>query len=303
MIFGLISLSILFIADIFHNRREVKRVAERQNLEFIASQDKDTVEIILTGDVMLGRTVMAKSLEENNPSYPFQKVAKVLEKADVVFINLENPIVKNCPPHKSGFKFCASPEMLTGLRFAGVDIANLANNHTANYGQEGLQETLEALEDFGILTTGLGSLATKTVRGVKFGFLGFDFSSLSADKADYELVNVSKPKVDVLIVGVHFAGEYFENPGEIQKTIAQKLIENGASVVAGHGPHWVQRKEEINGYPVYYSLGNFVFDQMWSEKTRQGLAVRLIFKGHKLVSEEELPVYIKNWAQPEFVEE
>lgn len=250
---------------------------------------------------MLGRTIMTKSLDLGNPNYPFEKVSDELNEADIVFINLENPIVSNCPRSFEGFKFCADPAMAEGLVTAGIDVVNLANNHSRNYGESGLSETVEILGEKEILTTGLGKLVVKESRGIKYGFLGFDFLSKTPKENDYELVAKSVDKVDVLIVGVHWGAEYRSEPAEIQKQWAKELVEAGADIVVGHGPHWVQGAEYINEKPVYYSLGNFVFDQMWSEETKKGLIMKLVFRDGKLIREEKLPTYMSSWAQPEFI--
>lgn len=262
---------------------------------------KSETRLILTGDVMLGRNVEIMSREVGDFSYPFEKVADRLKNADIVFINLENPIVKNCPTHNSGFTFCATPEMIAGLVFSGVDVVNLANNHSGNYGQVGLNQSVENLAEKEILTTGLGKLITLERDGMIFGFLGFDFTVKSPIKADYELIKSSDSQVDFLIVGVHWGVEYTDKPTESQRIWAKQMVEAGADVIAGHHPHWVQESEFIEGKPVYYSLGNFVFDQMWSEETRKGLVVALTFKGGFLQAQEFFPIYIQNWAQPKFV--
>ncbi len=265
----------------------------------LTKDDDNKVTILLIGDVMLGRTVMTHSLDKvGDPRYPFFKVAETLRKADLVFINLENPVIQNCPRHSEGFKFCADPKMVEGLTYAGVDVVNLANNHSRNYGQDGLNQTVDYLNKAGMQVTGLNALAIRQFNNVKFGFLGFDFVTNQAKNSDYELVKSSDSKVDVLIVGVHWGSEYQPKANPSQKSWARKLVENGADVVIGHHPHWVQELE----YPIYYSLGNFVFDQMWSEETRKGLAVRLTFEGKKLIKEDLLPCYMSSWAQPEFIE-
>jgi len=257
--------------------------------------------IMLTGDVMLGRTVMTKSLDLSNPSYPFEKVSDELNEADIVFVNLENPMVSNCHRSYESLIFCADPAMVEGLVTAGIDIVNLANNHSRNYGESGLAETIEILDEKEILTTGLGELVVKESKGIKYGFLGFDFISKIPKENDYKLVAESVGKADVLVVSVHWGAEYRKEPAEIQKQWAKKLVEAGADVVVGHGPHWVQGMEYINEKPVYYSLGNFVFDQMWSEETRKSLVIKLTYRDGKLVKEEELSTYMSSWAQPEFI--
>ncbi len=87
------------------------------------------------------------------------------------------------------------------------------------------------------------------------------------------------------------------------QNLARQLVDLGADVIVGHHPHWVQNIEHIEGKPVYYSLGNFIFDQMWSEETKKGLAIRLTFDGVKIVKEEKLPTYMKQTGQPEWVRE
>lgn len=258
--------------------------------------------IILTGDVMIGRSVMTKSIQENDYTYPFKKIAEKLKKANLVFINLENPIIENCPETNTGMIFCARPEMVEGLTFAGIDIVTLANNHSKNYGQKGLEETIQSLNKNNIRAVGYGNLIIKKIKRIKYGFLGFDFLTKIPKETDYNLIQESKNKVDVLIVGIHWGNEYASKPTRYQKEWAKKIVEQGADVIAGHHPHWVQEKEEINGKPVYYSLGNLIFDQMWSEKTKQGLVVELTFRDGKLTNTTELPTYMSSWAQPEFVE-
>lgn len=256
--------------------------------------------ITIAGDVMLGRSVMGHSMSIKNPRYPFEKIYPKIGTADLTFVNLENPIVKNCPFVDSGFKFCADPKMIEGLLFAGIDIVNLANNHIYNYGKDGFEQTKEYLKMNNIDYVGDGNFKVKNINGTTFGFLGFDFVTKEPTDNDYILVKKSANQVDQLIVGVHWGNEYSANSTLHQKEIAKKLIENGADVIAGHHPHWVQENDHINGKPVYYSLGNLVFDQMWSDETRKGLVVNLKFTDGNLLNEEKIPIYIKEFAQPQW---
>ncbi len=248
--------------------------------------------LISTGDIMLGRSVMTKSLKDNDPNYPFLYVSDVLRNADIVFSNLENPIVDNCPYVNSGFKFCADPKMIEGLKYAGVDIVSLANNHILNYGKEGLSQTKKYLNLNGVKWVGGGNLVVIENNNTKFGFLGFDFLDYKLQEKDLNLVRSSKTKVDILVVSVHWGEEYKSKANSNQKLIAGKLSEAGADYIVGHHPHWVQEIERMGNTEVYYSLGNFVFDQRWSEETKKGLSANLIFKGKKFEKENLLlPAY------------
>ncbi|OGM19987.1 hypothetical protein A2714_04940 [Candidatus Woesebacteria bacterium RIFCSPHIGHO2_01_FULL_38_9] len=287
------------------------------------------VSILLTGDVMLGRTVMIKSLESGDPNYPFLKVAGTLRSADITFVNLENPIIANCPKYESGFIFCALPAMVKGLTFAGIDVVNLANNHSRNFGEKGLEETVKILKDNGILATGLGRLVTIERDGQVFGFLGFDFTVKNLTEADLKLIKESDTKVDILIVAVHWGVEYTSTPTKQQREWARQMADAGADVISGHHPHWVQGIEcfekpkgvdtipplgwnrftpqdntcPSNSTLVYYSLGNFVFDQMWSEETKKGMVVELNFLDSELQSINQQKTYMFKSGQPQFVKD
>lgn len=259
------------------------------------------VSVIVTGDIMLGRTVMITSLTKNDPTYPFLKVADQLKKSDLVFANLENPIISDCPEYKSGFKFCSDPKMIQGLTFAGVDIVNLANNHTLNFGSEGLEQTKKYLTSNGINYVGDNNLVIKDVEGKKFGFLGFDFLDHEASDTDFQLIKDSKQKVDVLLVMVHWGIEYTNEPVNSQKLLAGKIIDSGADVLIGGHSHSVQPIEKLNNGLVFYSLGNFIFDQPWSEGTKKGLAIKLEYDNGRLKNYQEMPIYMSNLAQPDWV--
>ena len=253
---------------------------------------------------MLGRTVMTTALDRNDFVYPFRQIGDYLSPANITFVNLENPVVTNCPERVEGLVFCSSPEMLEGLVYSGSDVVNLANNHTLNHGKGGFEETKKYLDAAGISYTGDNNLAIKQLNNITFGFLGFDKSQQANPKlsaAEINLISQSDVKVDVLVVAMHWGVEYQDKALPGVTKLAHEIVELGADVVVGHHPHWVQNTEHYNGVPIYYSLGNLVFDQMWSEKTRQGLLVKLTFENNKIVKEEFVKTYMEDWAQPEKV--
>jgi len=277
-------------------------ITEKQSTE--PEQNDNLISLIFTGDVMLGRSVMVETIKANDINYPFLKVTDKLKSADLVFINLENPIINNCPVHVGGFKFCSPPTSIDALKNAGINVVTLANNHSSNYGEDGIGKTVSLLEKNGIAVTGLGNLAIRETKGVKFGFLGFDKSQQAApilSNNEIELITSSDKKVDVLVVAMHWGVEYQSTALPGVKQLAKELVDSGADVVVGHHPHWVQDSEYINGKPIYYSLGNFVFDQMWSEETKNGMVVSLVYEQNEIKKEEKFFTYIKYLGQPEFI--
>lgn len=264
--------------------------------------------LLFAGDVMLGRSVMGQTIDSGNYFYPFEKVAGYTRDADITFVNLENPIIENCPRTDSGFKFCTTPEIAKGLKDAGVDIVTLANNHSGNYGETGLAETKKYLDEMEIKWVDGTNLVVLEKNGIKFGFLGFNYIYRNLTQSDLDLVKESDSKVNVLIVSPHWGDEYHANANNFQKETAAKFIENEADIIIGHHPHWVQNYEEVDGKPVYYSLGNFVFDQPWSEETKKGELIKFSFdppggeaSGSEIVKKEEFRTYIRKVGQPEIV--
>jgi len=273
----------------------------RFQVNSLKKEEKQTTTILLGGDVMLGRSVTVQALDtKHDPLFPFLNLQPLFDDADIIFVNLENPIVRNCPRQTAGMVFCAPPEMIDGLP-APQTIANLANNHSGNHGSGGLVETKKYLSDKNILNTGQSELISKTIHGITFGFLGFDKDQQSNPvllEKERTLVTESDAKVDVLVVAMHWGIEYQSHPTDGQRKLANELVSLGANVVVGHHPHWVQDIEWIGTTPVYYSLGNLIFDQMWSEETRHGLLVKLTFEGKNIEKQELIPTYIKAIGQP-----
>lgn len=306
LVFGVLLLTIILINKqlksglALENLSPISKIRENAKQETGYLPPNKETEIILTGDIMLGRSVMATSLSRKNVNYPFEKVAEILKSADITVGNLENPIIKDCPISNDGFKFCTSPEIAQGLTFAGIDVVSLANNHTTNYGNDGFIQTKNYLKNENVDFAGDKNLVIKEVNGTKFGFIGMDFVINKPLEADYEFIKESKKSVDVLIVMLHWGVEYTSSPTTTQKLIAKKIIESGADVIAGGHPHWPQDIEYIERKPVFYSLGNFVFDQSWSEETKKGLVVKLRYQGNKLLGVDKMPIYMKNFGQPEF---
>lgn len=260
-----------------------------------------SITIITTGDVMLGRTVNIQTLRSGDFTWPWVKTADVLRQADVTFINLEGPLVPNCSPSSEGLTFCADPRQIQGLKFAGVDVANLANNHTSNYGQTGLDSTVQLLTDAKIKPTGVSGPVYLTVKGHRLAFLGYNTVGVPvADTPIASEIRQVKTKSDLVIVAFHWGNEYTTEPTSQQKYLAHLAIDSGADLVVGNHPHWIQPTEYYKDKLIVYSHGNFIFDQMWSNETRKGIVGKFTFSNNKLTDTKFLPIQIDSFGQPHF---
>ena len=161
--------------------------------------------LVTTGDVMPGRTIHAANVKSGDFTYQFQKIAPFLSSADITFINLELPIVDPCPIILTGFTFCTDSRILTGLSLAGVDIANLANNHISNFGPSGIQSTIKHLTSAGILSSGFSEIPIKVVKNVRFSFLGFNaVGETPQDQTITTQIGIAKSQSDVVIIQFHW---------------------------------------------------------------------------------------------------
>ena len=264
-------------------------------------------QIILTGDVMLGRAVNFNMVRKNDYTYPFFKVAELLRKADISVVNLESPFAIGCPLTGEGMQLCTQGRSIESLQFAGIDIAQIANNHALDYGVTNLNHTKDWLKLNGIDSIGSGQASIKDVRGIKFGFLAYNqvgAENTHLDTANNEILaddlRLLSEETDIQIVGFHWGEEYQNFPNLDQRSLAKKAVQAGADIVYGHHPHWVQAIDVYQGKPIFYSLGNFIFDQMWSKETREGMALELTYWKSKLIKIRLLPIFMNDFAQPEW---
>lgn len=260
--------------------------------------------LIATGDVIPARYVNFQTVKKNNFRWPFEKTADFLKSGDITFINFETPLIKNRPLTGEGMVFCGDPRNVEGLIFAGVDVANLANNHMGDYSALGINSTVGLLESAGILVTGISGPAFKNIKGLGFSFLGYDDVSSKIDeekiKAEIEL---ARKNSDIVIIAFHWGSEYVSQPSKRQRDLAHLVIDSGADLVIGNHPHWIEPVEIYKDKVITYAHGNFIFDQMWSQKTREGVVGKYTFYDKKLIDAEFLPVLIEDYAQPNFLTE
>lgn len=267
---------------------------------FLDSTNTTTTDLIFVGDIMLARHVDFLSKQAKDEEYPFLKIKDFLASTDFTVANLEGPIIKDyfvVPNNTVRFSF--APNKAEVLAAVGFDYLSQANNHTNDPYLGAETETKEYLAKNNIIGFGQNknSGQDKAVRISKngqeinlFGLYDFgpDFDEAKA------LKNISEQIEDGVldIVFIHWGLEYQTKHSVSQENLAHKLIDSGVDLVIGHHPHVVQDIEQYKNKYIFYSLGNFIFDQYFSTETQQGLSLKLILsaKENKI---ELYPVKIK----------
>ncbi len=269
------------------------------------STPQPTVTFGLMGDLGLGRHITSIARSKNDFSWSFQKVSYFLQQNDFNLANLESPIIKDCPKGETGtFTFCGDTRFLPQLS-ENKFVLNLANNHIYNYGIDGFSQTKDYLKysqvDYFYSHQADSEFLKKDVNGISFGFLGFDY--ITNPKLNPEIIiNLVKKydtQVDWLIVSLHWGNEYLPKAEKWRIELAHQLVDSGADIIHGHHPHVLQQKEEYLQKPIYYSLGNFIFDQNWSKETSQSEIINLTVTKTEIVDTQTIPLIIKFNSQPQ----
>ncbi len=258
--------------------------------------------LALVGDVMLGRGV-AQALDGDWEA-AFAEVQAGLVGADVAFANLESPLTTALSPSSPPvggteggiYDLRAPPEAVAALRAAGFDVVSLANNHALDAGEAGLAETQRVLARTGIVGVASSlysftrSSSTPAHSSSTLSCLAFDDSVAPLDlEAAAEAVAAAAERPGIVIVSIHWGGEYQAAPSPRQRAIARALAGAGADLIVGHGPHVLQRVEWVGETLVAYSLGNFLFDQPYPADCRQGAILRVKLQGDRIVAVEVVP--------------
>ncbi len=250
-------------------------------------------------------------------------VRDLIKSADIAAANFENPAPNNPRFHASGTNFSADPRFIDGLANAGIDYVSLANNHIRDAGATGVLQTIANVKKRGIAYSGAGKNVTAArtpaileAAGTKVAILGYDAiaggyhatatkvgsAGLSAKAVKTDVAAARKAGADLVIVYPHWGTEYDPTPFANQKKLAEMIIDNGADMVIGNHAHWAAAMEVYKGKPIWYALGNFVFDQTWSEPTMEGITLELTFRGADLVQVHIRPHIILDKAQPNFLD-
>jgi poly-gamma-glutamate synthesis protein (capsule biosynthesis protein) len=267
---------------------------------------KETVSVLNFGDVMFDRGV--RNIIENRGRDPFEYIKKdldLIKKYDVVIANLEGPIVvmdRNLCQQKA-YNFQFAPDTTDRLKSIGINMVNIANNHSYDCYGKGFESTKVFLQTAGIDYMGdtdvEKSYVVKEIKGKKIAFVGIDrtVSSVSVEKY-YELVRRLKSENNYVVVNIHWGTEYSLLETSEQTFVAHGLVDSGVDVIFGHHPHVIEPVRVYKGKAIFYSLGNFVFDQT-GENENTGLGVGAEFDDEK-IKFSLFPYKIKVFA-PDFL--
>jgi len=241
---------------------------------------KSSVKIIAVGDIMMGGSSEEIMLREGY-DYPFKNVQDILKSGDIVIGNLECPVTDGGTPFKNKrFVFKMKDSAILSLKQFNFSLFSLANNHILDFGEEGLMDTINALEKYGIGYAGAGSNlfkarapAIEERNGLRFGFLSYtltlpdDFfaeedkpgTAFGREEFLKEDIKNLRKNVDIVIVAFHWGKELSSIPEEYQVYTGHLAINYGADIVLGHHPHTLQGIELYKDGIIFYSLGNFIF--------------------------------------------
>ena len=311
--------SFKIVANKFINNSKISNISKNDIPKIDKHNKKTEFTIIGVGDIMLGSNYPFEYLLPKNDANILQNTQKILKNADITVGNLEGTLFDNGGTPKS----CNNPNVCyvfrmpsrygTYLKQAGFDYLSIANNHSNDFGEIGIKETIKNLDNLGIKYSGIKDIAESVILekdGKKFGFISFSPNSATVKLNDYnyakKLISELKSKVDIVIVMFHGGAEganaehitkrheifHGEDRGNVYE-FAHFAIDNGADVIFGQGPHVTRAVELYKNKFISYSGGNFATFGKINISGSMGIApifkIRIDNKGD-FISGEIIPV-------------
>ncbi len=278
----------------------------------LAPSESDTVTIIFGGDMQFDRWIRTVTARRGG-AFIFDGLRAELQSADLVVANLEGPITDNPSVSETStegshdnYVFTFPPETATLLKQEHIGPVNIGNNHILNFNESGVRQTRAYLDRAGIESIGsplTGDVRTvvRDIRGTDIAFVNYNqFVTQGREKAFSDLAEV-KEQADFIVVYTHWGKEY-EGVTLEMKALAHEFIDAGADLVIGSHPHVIQEREEYRGKHIYYSLGNFIFDQYFRPETQAGLLVRATFDpATDTIVTEDIPIHLRTNGQTELM--
>lgn len=252
------------------NMTEATTEATTEQLEKSTTEKKKnettTVTISAAGDCILGvdsrynNSFNTYYKNKKDPAYFFKKVKKVFEKDDITIVNFEGTLTTSTNRANKKFTFKGPASYAKILKKGSVEVVNLANNHSKDYGIKGFNDTKATLKKNDIPYCYYDTIVYKKVNGVKVAFLGFNqLGGVTKQQVKTGITQAKKKKAQIIIVSFHWGIERDYYPSGNQKSMGHYAISEGADLVLGHHPHVLQGVEKYKGRYIVYSLGNFCF--------------------------------------------
>ncbi len=272
------------------------------------------VHLSFVGDVMMSGNVENR-LKEKGYDFPYTYVRSLFQQDDYTIANLETPVTaRGKPADNKEYVYKSPPEAIPELKAAGVDLVNLANNHSMDQGEEGLLDTFQALDANKIEYVGAGANAERAYspvyverNGITFAVFGF--SRVVPDTSWYagknkpgvaitydpkravEAIRSAKAQADLVVVVTHWGKERVDEPVDHQVELAHAYIDAGADLVVGGHPHVLQGFEKYKDKWIAYSLGNFIFTRATVPKTWETMVLQASCKKTGDCALKMLPYY------------
>lgn len=228
------------------------------------------VTVTFTGDCTLTQDYRSGNRKfdatvDGDMEYCFQNCSEIFKNDDMTLINLENPVTTVTGHKDNQYIFRMDPDNLEMLTLAGIEAVNIANNHTMDFWENGLQETRDNLDDYGIIWSDDQYGATFTTdKGYVIGMVGLGNDTNASDVSGI-IAGLREKGASIIIASCHFGAEGTYEPTDRQKKIAHSLIDDyGVDIVVGTHPHRLQPIEKYNGHYIFYSLSNFCFGGNYS---------------------------------------
>lgn len=265
--------------------------------------------VTLVGDIMLARSVELW-MQGSGIAYPFLHVQDIIGSSTVSFANFEAAIPEN-HEHTVAYstRFSTDAKYITELAKSGITHVSLANNHAHDFGGTAEANTRIVLAGNGVIPFGnANTVSTTSVTYVHSGSTTVSFiaiqnvyGALDYDEIKKIIIQMNETS-DIQIAYIHWGTEYQPTHDLEQEVLAKHLVSLGIDAIVGHHPHVVEDIQMVQGVPVFYSLGNFIFDQYFSTAVQQGLALRLEYTNRALTFTLVPVTSIGTHAQPRLME-
>ena len=283
--FAVVLTAALFIAAIIGGFSGEKREKIKAEKEY--TPDVQTVTVTAVGDCTLATDINASSEGSfaayasqtgGDYSYFLKNVAPIFAEDDLTIVNFEGTLSNQGTRQDKTFAFRGKPEYVQVLTTSSVEAANLANNHSADYGDVSLTDTIKYLNEAGISNFIGTNTAMREINGISVGLVGINaLNETETEKLEKAIGSVKSLGAQLVIVSMHWGEEKSNEPNDTQRELAHKAVDLGADLVIGTHPHVLQGIEKYNGRYIAYSLGNFCFGGNNNPSDKDTVIYRQVF--------------------------